>query len=262
VEDGEHLLTSTLARGDIMSIDPLTAAAGRRFVSNQDESCRMFRSEWMERLSHVHPVVPHLLYLPLVAAMLWAAAVPGSPAGNAPRLFGVGVLVWTLVEYIIHRFVFHPPRHIEDETRRILSRLARGEPAMPALPSWRHRFYFLVHGVHHDFPSDSRRLVMPPSVSAPLAVIFYGAFHAGLGAAAPAAFAGFVTGYLCYDTIHYLTHQGATGGTVGRFLRRHHFRHHYVDSSRGFGVSSPVWDLALGTFSRERTPASTRGGTT
>jgi 4-hydroxysphinganine ceramide fatty acyl 2-hydroxylase len=213
----------------------------------------------MERLSAVHPAVPHLLYLPLIGAMLWTGAAAGRPAASLARLFGAGVLVWTLVEYVIHRFVFHPPRHIEDDTRRILSGLAHGEPAMPALPTWRHRFYFLVHGVHHDFPSDSRRLVMPPSVSVPLAMIFYVVFYIGLGAATPAVFAGFVTGYLCYDTIHYFTHQGATRGVIGRWQRRYHFRHHYVDSSSGFGVSSPLWDLALGTFARERAPARDAG---
>ena len=232
-----------------MAIAPVTM---RRFVSNRNESCRMFRSEWLEHLSHVHPVVPHLLYLPLITTMLWQARASGCPAGTVARLFAAGVIVRTFVEYIIHRFVFHPPPHIEDETRQVLTRLAPGQPAMPALPAWRHRFYFLVHGVHHDFPSDARRLVMPPSVSAPLAVIFFGAFHLALGAAAPAAFAGFVAGYLCYDTIHYFTHQGGTGGAFGRFQRKHHFRHHYIDSSRGFGVSSPLWDLALGTFARER----------
>jgi sterol desaturase/sphingolipid hydroxylase (fatty acid hydroxylase superfamily) len=240
----------------------MTTAAERRFVSNRNESCRMFRSEWMERLSTVHPVVPHLLYVPLIAAMLWAAAVSGRPAASMARLFAAGILVWTLVEYLIHRFVFHPPPDIEDETRRILSPLPRGEPAMAALPTWRHQFYFLVHGVHHDFPNDLRRLVMPPSVSGPLAVIFYVLFSIGVGAAAPALFAGFVTGYLCYDTIHYFTHQGATRGVVGRFQRRHHFRHHYVDSSRGFGVSSPLWDVALGTFARDRAAAREPGQAT
>ena len=62
-------------------------------------------------------------------------------------LFLVGVLVWTLLEYIIHRYVFHyEPK----------SRLGK-------------QFHFIVHGVHHDYPNDARRLVMPPSISLPLA---------------------------------------------------------------------------------------------
>ncbi|HUK21703.1 MAG TPA: sterol desaturase family protein [Gemmatimonadales bacterium] len=213
----------------------------------------MFRSSWLEALSHVHPLVPHAIFVPCIALLLFG---PGERALRVYSTAGAvvfGLLLWTLVEYVIHRYVFHPPQWIEDDTRRILGTLAIEEPAMPALPTLRHRFYFLVHGVHHDFPNDSRRLVMPPSVSVPLACVFYVAFRAALGEAANPAFAGFVIGYLAYDTIHYLTHHGSRHTTLGRYLRRAHFGHHYVDSSRNFGVSSPLWDVLLGTRARDRT---------
>ncbi|HUL50419.1 MAG TPA: sterol desaturase family protein [Gemmatimonadales bacterium] len=224
----------------------------RRFVRNEDVSCRMFRSPAFEALSHVHPLVPHAIFVPCVAILLWPGQTALSLYSIASRL-GFGLLLWTLVEYVIHRFVFHPPAWIEDDTRRILGTLAVGEPAMAALPTWRHRFYFLVHGVHHDFPNDSRRLVMPPSVSVPLACLFYAVFRAAFGAGANATFAGFVIGYLCYDTIHYLTHHGSRHTALGRYLRRAHFGHHYVDSSRNYGVSSPLWDVLLGTQARDGT---------
>jgi sterol desaturase/sphingolipid hydroxylase (fatty acid hydroxylase superfamily) len=220
-----------------------------RFVQNEDVSCRMFRSRWLEALSHVHPAVPHLIFVPVIAALLWLSSETARPQTLGAAVV-LGVLLWTLTEYLIHRFLFHPPPAIEDDTRRIVGGLRAGEPAMPALPTWRHRFYFLVHGVHHDFPNDSRRLVMPPSVSVPLAVIFYGIFSVSFGGTANAVFAGFVTGYLCYDTIHYLTHHGARHTALGRSLRRAHFGHHYVDSTTNYGVSSPLWDVVLGTRAR------------
>jgi hypothetical protein len=229
---------------------PERAQAERRFVSNRDESCRMFRNGALEKLSHVHPAVPHILYVPLIAVTLWIALGSGRALADVALLFVGGALFWSLTEYVIHRFLFHPPQWIEDDTRRIISQLPAGRPVMPEMPTFRHKFYFLVHGVHHDFPNDSSRLVMPPSVSIPLAIVFFFAFRAVLGAAGIAAFAGFVAGYLAYDTTHYLTHHGATRTALGRFQRKRHFRHHYADSTKDYGVSSPLWDGVFGTLGR------------
>jgi hypothetical protein len=237
----------------------MASVAEPRYVSNRDASCRMFRREWLERFSHVHPIVPHVIYLPLIGYLLIQAQARDASALRTAGLFAFGLLVWTLSEYVIHRFVFHPPPRIEEDTRRVLSAIGVDEPCLAALPTWRHRFYFLVHGVHHDFPADSRRLVMPPSVSVPLAALFFIGFELCLGSSAPGAFAGFVGGYLFYDTTHYFTHHGAARTAVSRFQRKRHFRHHYADSSHDFGVSSPFWDAVLGTLgSNESSTVSTK----
>jgi dihydroceramide fatty acyl 2-hydroxylase len=198
----------------------------------------------------VHPAVPHAIFLPSIAALILAPTE--QPAFERVLWFGGGLLAWSLTEYLIHRFVFHPPPQIEEDTRRLLTGLGPNQPCMAALPTWRHRFYFLVHGVHHDFPSDSRRLVMPPAVSVPLAGLFFTLFRLALGAASLVTFAGFLAGYLIYDTTHYLTHRGWAGTALGRFQRRRHFRHHYADSSHDYGVSSPLWDVLLGTLGSGR----------
>jgi sterol desaturase/sphingolipid hydroxylase (fatty acid hydroxylase superfamily) len=219
----------------------------RRYVSNEDETCRMFGSGLLERLSHVHPAVPHVLYIPLIGVMLYLAAAAGQGVVTIVPLFVGGALLWSLVEYVIHRFVFHPPQWIEDETRAVTASLAPGQAVIPALPTWRHKFYFLVHGVHHDYPNDSWRLVMPPSVSIPLAVLFYSLFRWAAATAGFSLFAGFVAGYLVYDTTHYLTHHSPGRTSLGKYQKKRHFRHHYYDSTRNFGVSSPLWDAVMGT---------------
>ena len=221
----------------------------KKYVSNKDVSVRMFRSDLLESLSHVHPVVPHVIFLPLIAFMLFRSAQQGVAVPRIGLELVAGVLVWTLAEYVFHRFVFHAPARVESEVRDTVAALEADEPALREISGWRHVFYFIAHGVHHDFPNDSRRLVMPPSVSVPLALAFWLVFRAALGpAAAPAVFAGFVAGYLAYDTIHYAVHHFSLRNPVLLYLKKHHFRHHYDDSSRDFGVSSPLWDLVVGTY--------------
>jgi len=233
-----------------MTVATQPREAKRRYVSNDDETCRMFSNDLFERLSHVHPAVPHLIFLPVITVMFVMATRAGQTPGQMALLFLGGALFWSLLEYVIHRFVFHPPQWVEEETRAVTGSLEPGAAVIPALPTWRHKFYFLVHGVHHDYPNDSRRLVMPPSVSIPLAVVFYVLFTWAIGPLTPAAFAGLVGGYLVYDTTHYLTHHSAGKTALGRYQKKRHFRHHYYDSTRNFGVSSPLWDLIWGTQGR------------
>ena len=47
--------------------------------------------------------------------------------------------------------------------------------------------HFIMHGVHHDYPNDATRLVMPPIISVPLAIVFYLVFILTLGRFAPEA---------------------------------------------------------------------------
>ena len=124
------------------------------------------------------------------------------------------------------------------------------------------RLHWMIHGVHHDHPNDPMRLVMPPSASVPLALAFYALFWAVLGADSATAFgAGFLTGYLAYDMVHYAVHHHRPRTRVGRRLRELHMRHHFQDDERGFGVSAPYWDRVFGTAPGPRSrpePESTR----
>jgi sterol desaturase/sphingolipid hydroxylase (fatty acid hydroxylase superfamily) len=196
------------------------------FVSNKNETVRMFESNFMEFFSHVHPATPVILYGPIIALMLYLAFVQKGLSFLAVfGFFVIGVLTWTLLEYVIHRYVFH----YEPKTR--LGKL----------------LHFIMHGVHHDYPNDATRLVMPPIISVPLAVIFYVVFFLTLGRFAPAALAGFGFGYVCYDTIHYATHHFAMKRGIWKWLKQYHLRHHYHDDQAGYGVSSPLWDYVFKT---------------
>jgi sterol desaturase/sphingolipid hydroxylase (fatty acid hydroxylase superfamily) len=193
----------------------------------------MFRSGLLDRLTRVHPAVPVVLYLPIITVLLvWGAGRVGVPTSIGLAVGGYAV--WTLTEYWLHRVVFH----FEPE---------RGIGA---------RLHWMIHGVHHDHPNDPMRLVMPPSASAPLALIFYGIFFVVLGGNYSLAFtAGFLLGYLAYDMIHYAVHHHRPRTAAGRKLRELHMRHHFQDDERGFGVSAPYWDRVFGTAPRRRPQA-------
>ncbi len=197
----------------------------RKYVSNSRQSVRMFRSDLLESLSKVPFYVPLLVYLPVIGFFAWKALFVIRVGGWAfAGYFALGLLCWTLIEYGLHRFVFHyEPRS-----------------------AWGRRIHFIFHGVHHDYPNDAKRLVMPPSASIPLAVLFYLLF----GALLPerqlyAVFPGVVAGYLVYDMSHYAFHHASFKNPELRRLKRHHMLHHYADQTQGFGVSSGLWDAVF-----------------
>jgi sterol desaturase/sphingolipid hydroxylase (fatty acid hydroxylase superfamily) len=206
------------------------------------EPIRLFRSDFLESFTHIHPAVVLSVWVPVVAAFLTAAIVRAARTGAAsaalyiPLGYLAGLFLWTLVEYLLHRFVFHfKPRTPRQE-----------------------RISFLVHGVHHAQPMEKTRLVMPPAVSVPLALLFYGLFWLviGLLMGRPAwvapLFAGLVSGYIAYDMLHYSTHHFRLRPAALRFLRSHHMRHHAGTWNDRFGVSSPLWDYVFGTMPADR----------
>ncbi len=198
-------------------------------------SPRMFDSALLDRLSRVHPVVPPALFIPAIAVTFAIGQQGVSPLSASVWLLA-GYAFWTLTEYWMHRVVFH----FEPDA---------GVGA---------RLHWIVHGVHHDHPNDPMRLVMPPSVSVPLALAFYGLFHLVIGGQPADLFAsGFLAGYLAYDMTHYHLHHRKARTRVGRFLYELHMRHHFQDDTRGFGVSAPFWDYVFGTpLVRHRTSPS------
>ncbi|NIR29652.1 MAG: fatty acid hydroxylase [Gammaproteobacteria bacterium] len=229
-------------------------------VSTRDESVRMFRSNLLEALSHVHPAAPHLIYVPVIALALFAGYDWNVGSGTAIVLFLGGLLAWTFIEYLIHRFVFHVPAEIDHRAAEVVRNLPAQEPVMPRL-GLREKVYFMMHGVHHFFPNDSRRLVMPPGVSVPLAAGFWVLYTLLLGMAfGTVFFAGSIAGYLAYDTTHFLVHHRRCRGRWSGFLKKVHMRHHFLDPEHYYGVSSPLWDFVLGTWRTPQT-AGARGQT-
>ena len=200
----------------------------KNYVSNSQESVRMFKSNLLESLSKIHFTVPIFIFVPVILFCVYKALFQKQIGLlNFFELFILGLFIWTFVEYIMHRFIFH---------------------YMPADKPWALRLHFIFHGVHHDYPSDAKRLVLPPSVSVPLATGFYFLFNAIL----PANyiwgfFPGFILGYLVYDISHYAIHHFNFKGSIWKKIKQHHMLHHYQDPGKCYGVSSPLWDKIFGS---------------
>jgi sterol desaturase/sphingolipid hydroxylase (fatty acid hydroxylase superfamily) len=197
--------------------------------NRRKEGIRVFRNGFIEQvLSKAHPLSPALWVFPLGGYGLYRGFTEGySGFAGTLGLFFVGVLLWTLIEYLLHRFVFH---------------------LRPKSPSGKIRA-FMVHGYHHEFPNDKMRLVAPPLMSGTFGIIAALLYYLIFG---PnywlQVFAGTTIGYLMYDWTHYYTHHFHPKTHLGRWVRRYHLLHHYKHDPTRFGISSPLWDLVFGTY--------------
>lgn len=203
-----------------------------------DASPRLFDSDLLDRLSRVHHLTPVVIYCPIILGLLIYSLTLNSPALVLVGLV-IGYLGWTLTEYFGHRYLFH---------------------TVFALPfGLGPRFQFLIHGVHHIYPNDPLRLVMPPLLSGPITLIALACARLIFGATfAWPVLAGFIAGYVIYDCVHYWTHHGQPKTDFARFVKRLHMLHHFRDAERGFGVHAIWWDYVFGTAYRKDDTPGTR----
>lgn len=196
----------------------------KNYISNSEDSIKMFKNDVLEKLSKVHFAVPLLIFIPTILFFIYKAFATGVNFLYFGLFFIIGLAVWTSTEYVMHRFVFH--YHPTSEFGK--------------------KIHFIFHGVHHDYPRDKLRLVLPPSVSIPLATGFYFLFASFLTPQLLFAFfPGFLLGYLVYDMLHYAMHHYNFKSGIMKKVKQHHMLHHYQDPNKGFGVSTSLWDIVL-----------------
>ncbi len=205
-------------------------------IITSKEPIRLFQSDFLEFFSHITPQVVLLIWLPISGFFLIHGIYLNVQANAAlwpiPLVIFCGWFVWTLVEYFVHRFIFH----YHPKTERLK------------------RFFFTFHGMHHAQPMCKTRLVMPPVISIPLSILFFGLFYLITVSLLEQplwlepAFSGFAIGYLVYDMIHYSLHHMKSKKGYLAMCRRQHMRHHVKCPNMRFGVSFPLWDYVFGTM--------------
>jgi sterol desaturase/sphingolipid hydroxylase (fatty acid hydroxylase superfamily) len=204
-------------------------------IINDPEPVRLFRSDFLEFFTHIHPAVILVIWVPVAVAFLVLELIAALNAQASlwylPAGFLLGLFIWSFAEYTLHRFLFH---------------------FRPRTPT-QEKFFFLFHGVHHAQPQCKTRLVMPPVISIPMAVIFYFVFTLVIGSwiGAPhwvyPVLSGTAVGYIIYDMTHYATHHLPMRSGILKYLKRYHMQHHYKTPEQRYGVSSPLWDIIFRT---------------
>lgn len=186
----------------------------------------IFSNKYLEKLTKSHPAAIYVMYLPLIAYLLYYSGTSiGLGWGKVALLFFGGLAFWTLFEYLAHRYLFHTQAE-----RPVAKRVA-----------------YILHGNHHEFPRDKDRLLLPPVPSLLVAGSIFAIMYLLMRQYAFAFFPGFILGYLLYGALHYAIHAMAPPFPWMQVLWRNHHLHHYKDDDHGFGVSSMFWDYVFGT---------------
>lgn len=205
----------------------------KEFKIDNKGSGRIFSNPILEKLTKTHFAFPVIFYyiisLACIIFSIWDKKIDFI---SNSWMIPLGFLLFTLVEYLIHRFLFH--FHATSKRQTILQ--------------------YNIHGIHHEFPRDKDRLVMPPVLSILLATGFFFVFRFIVGMNGIIFFSGFIAGYSTYLVIHYAVHALKPPGNFLKVLWKHHSLHHYASVHSAYSVSFPVWDYIFGTM-----PAGARG---
>ena len=140
--------------------------------------------------------------------------------------FGAGFALWILFEYLLHRFAMH---HLHG--RGIMSR------------------EHLEHHVGAGWEFSGTHLL---SWAGMLLVGFVawlplGWITVSLAFGASVA-VGWTVGYFFYEYEHAMAHLKAPRTRYQRWLRKHHFHHHFGHPMANHGVTLGIWDRVFGTY--------------
>jgi sterol desaturase/sphingolipid hydroxylase (fatty acid hydroxylase superfamily) len=188
---------------------------------------QLFENRLIERLSRTHIAIPITLFIIYsTGLLLWSVYNTALPGLLTVGLFFAGFLIFTLVEYLVHRYVFH----------------------MKTYTKLRKQIQYHAHGVHHDYPKDKDRLAMPPVLSILISTLLLFLLRLVMGDYVFAFLPGFLIGYASYLFVHYIVHAYPPPKNVFKILWVHHGIHHYKRQDKAFGVSSPLWDVIFQTM--------------
>ena len=203
-------------------------------IRKNEEQPRLFKNKFLEKLTYTTPQIIIIQYVLLTIGCIGYYVYRVNPEAGFLSVFTwyiIGLLSWTLGEYILHRFLYHK---IKDA-------------------SYDKGIQYLFHGIHHEYPNDTKRIILPPLPSLIIASLLFGLIYfifwlsTGSGELAFVFSPGFINGYILYMLIHYTVHKVPSPKKYN-FWWRHHNIHHFQQHDRAFGVSTPIWDIVFRTM--------------
>jgi sterol desaturase/sphingolipid hydroxylase (fatty acid hydroxylase superfamily) len=172
------------------------------------------------RLGAISYYADFIISLLVVAGLIGLASIHNTWVGSAKFTFAAvgGFVLWTLLEYAIHRFVYHHAPYFKD-----------------------------IHDAHHAEPNA--HIGAPPVVGVLLILaIFFAPFAQANVALASGLTTGVLLGYLAYMLIHHASHEWTLRPTSWLYqAKRHHALHHHRPEACNFGIVTSFWDHVFGT---------------
>jgi len=193
----------------------------------------IFENSFLEPLSKCPPYISASIYV-VVSVIILALGIRMRVMSNfwsGAGLFVGAVFFWTFFEYFAHRYIFHLDEYFPNST-------------------FAQKLAFTLHGIHHEYPRDKDRIVMPPAPGLLIIGLLFGIYYAIIGHYVFIFLPGFMTGYLLYTRVHYKTHTRHVPSYLKAQYRRHAL-HHYKYPDRAFGISTGLWDRVFGTMPPE-----------
>jgi sterol desaturase/sphingolipid hydroxylase (fatty acid hydroxylase superfamily) len=191
---------------------------------------KVFKHPILNKLSRTNPLVAISIYCLISLGMvIYGFAVSTPLLTHSVALFVAGLLLFSLVEYATHRFMYHSGENYQDEK------------------NWQYK----VHGVHHAVPNEKDLLALPIPLALLVSGLLFMLFYLPMGQHALFFFPGFLSGYAAYLFVHYKVHTSKPPKNAFSYLWKHHLIHHYSDDERAYGVSSPLWDIVFGTMPKK-----------
>jgi 4-hydroxysphinganine ceramide fatty acyl 2-hydroxylase len=175
-----------------------------------------------------NPIHLMMFVLPLLAFFLFHSISTSSNSLMTVLAMLGGVIYWTFLEYIIHRFLYHSSYH-----------------------SGRVRYFVgSFHTYHHQEMNDHRVLnagflmvyIVTPTVLSPL-LLFTQDFQFLSSLAV-----GLMSAHYFYEWVHYMLHYKAYETGYLNYIQKYHFYHHDVAENKNYGNTSHLWDLVFGTY--------------
>ena len=198
-----------------------------KHMINPPRDIRMFDSDFLEAFSKTSWYIIPLFWSPVI---LYLTSSANATNTEIAITWTIGFFLWELVEYLLHRFVFHCEDALPDNGAALFA-------------------HFMAHGIHHAFPMDRYRLVFPIVPGYSLGIMLYSVYWLLFPSAyVRLLFAGTLIGYIQYDLTHYYLHHSRPHFARFRELKTYHMLHHYRDPLNGYGITSKVFDKLFGTL--------------